>query len=325
MHFSQPIRMPISDLFACSVRRRSQCLIILGALLFSAANASVKLGNELENTSSWALMAIRGVFSTFFNACFMYAQHGWGGVKRMLKGVREPNVATPHRSTSSQEVQVRPTPLRCDWRVYMRGLCGSALSMSLVFSFTYLMTFADAFSIYVGGSTVMGLFFATCFLGEKLRPALVVGGLVTIIGVVLVAKPTFLFETYIHDPTVSTNASVSVIANRSLGIPIEHRATNGTHPHVGRHPKVQIDHKNLQHHPKLTTTMPAPLDSGVASVLEEDIMAEYRPPTLTGVCVLAMASALSTVWCVAVMCCFRYLTRLNPGSNVHSFASVLAS
>ena len=77
---------------------------------------------------------------------------------------------------------------------YIRGLLGSAQSAGLNIALV-LMTFSDAFTVFVGFSSLFTVLIARWMLdqSERLAPAELAAGGATLIGVVLIAQPPLLF------------------------------------------------------------------------------------------------------------------------------------
>jgi hypothetical protein len=312
-------------------RRKGQLFIVAGALLFSGANASLKWGNMVFGTSSWGMMMLRGALTVLINGCSVATQRGVPGLRCMVIGLPDHRSRGAHRplvgargtgdddddNDNDNDASLEsPRPgshrlayLRASVALYGRGFIGCALSLSLVAAFTYLMTFGDAFALYVGMSTVMGMATAACALRERVSLALVAGAFLTIAGVCLVAKPAALFGGYgggsggrgggSDDDTAAAAAIGGIGASGGLGAVDPAAESGGSGGSSGSS---------------------SSSGGGGGGAAPKGTDGGYHAPSWLGVISLFFSGTMSAFWYAAT----RALKALSPETLAHGYACTLA-
>ena len=172
-------------------------LTVSSALIFALGNScTVVLGNE--GVSSWVILFLRGAISSVLNLAVVFKLRGKTGLLRMLRGEGEPKLMQTSETAAATTPQVTlhtaARTIRNGYGIYLRGLFGTVSTCIILYVFSSgLLTFADAFALFFGTSTIMAQVLARVFLKERLKWNVVCGALLCIAGIVFVTKPRALF------------------------------------------------------------------------------------------------------------------------------------
>jgi drug/metabolite transporter (DMT)-like permease len=206
-------------------------LTVSAALIFALGNScTVVLGNE--GVSPWAILLLRGAMSSVLNVAVVSKLRGRAGILRMLRGEGEPpplkrpaapsepaatttnNNNNNNNNTASPPPSPPPPPthptaartIRNGYGIYLRGFFGTVSTCIILYVFSSgLLTFADAFALFFGTSTVMAQGLARVFLKERLKWNVICGALLCIAGIVFVTKPRALFYGAYKSDTATGN------------------------------------------------------------------------------------------------------------------------
>ena len=142
---------------------------VVSSLLFATCNNVLK-GLYNSGSTEVSVFVMRGFFIYFMNAAL---------------------VAIRRRESTSDVLRLRCA--RASLRLaVLRGLCGAFMVLLLSLSFHYYLTVADSFSIFIGGVTIFTVALSRATLGatERLRPSAYLGGVATLVGLVIVSRPS---------------------------------------------------------------------------------------------------------------------------------------
>ena len=162
---------------ATSVRFASAAgpiMVVVGAWVFAGANATAKALYQRESTNLLSLLLLRSLVVYLMNALIVAVrrQESVRGVLLLKASSRHSGALLGARSTF--------------------GAGGISL---LNLAFGWYLTFADAFAIFMGATTMASILGARAFLGssERLGLSVMCGGFVTVGGIVLITQPPALF------------------------------------------------------------------------------------------------------------------------------------
>ncbi|KAM0753050.1 hypothetical protein T439DRAFT_323660 [Meredithblackwellia eburnea MCA 4105] len=158
------VRRAIASLRAFVKLNEGFLLIALAQLLFATINTCVKLLQDLVSIPVWQLIAIR--MSVTYLGCITYMR--WA--------------KTPHPFLGPPGVRI----LLC-----VRGVVGFGGLFGMYYSLKYL-TLSDAVVLSFISPVLVGVL-AAIFLKETYTKVEALTGVLSLFGVVLIAKPTFLF------------------------------------------------------------------------------------------------------------------------------------
>uniref|UniRef100_A0A0G4FUL4 EamA domain-containing protein n=1 Tax=Chromera velia CCMP2878 TaxID=1169474 RepID=A0A0G4FUL4_9ALVE len=177
-------RCTISD------RRLGQILLVAGAGVFASSNAVLKMMQDRGMSSMFATLAFRALQTCLCNSAIVFFRKGASGLKRTWLGL-------PEREKERDAEQPSCTD-SCGFLIYLRGAAFCCQLFMLLASFTFYLTFAEAFAIFLASVTVATNVFAVVLLCEPVQIVVLSGAFVSISGILLVSKPEFLLQAFVR-------------------------------------------------------------------------------------------------------------------------------
>lgn len=174
-------------------------LIISAAAAYCLSNVGLKYVNEQDHVPFATMLMCRGGLTILSNAVFVTTRDGPSATIDMFKG--RGYVKSRGRRDFYREMG----------RVYGRGMVGILATSLLIFVFTSMMRFSDAFSIFLGFSTFISMIVSATVLAEPVKAPSVVGGLLSVVGITLVSRPKVIFGSDEDDDDERTITSLGVV------------------------------------------------------------------------------------------------------------------